>query len=63
METGFFADVAVRPKEHLVAGHVPECLYVLKEGQTFQKGEVIGALREKLPLHWIPQQSRSPSRA
>ncbi len=56
MDTGFFADVAVRAKEHPISGHVPEALYVLREGKTFQKGEIISELRERIPLHWIPQQ-------
>lgn len=56
MDTGVFADVAVRPKEHPISGHVPEALYVLKPGKTFQKGEVLGELRKRIPLHWIPQQ-------
>ena len=55
MRTGCFTDVAVFPVEDPIAGHVACAYYCMPPERELQKGPVLRALRDSLPLNHLPQ--------
>ena len=55
MMTGLFEDVAAMPMPHPVAGSAPVLFYTMKDGQAFDKGAVVRAIRAALPANHVPQ--------
>jgi acyl-CoA synthetase (AMP-forming)/AMP-acid ligase II len=58
MRVGCFSDVAVFPQEDPIAGHVACAYYCMPSDQNLQKGAVLRALRETLPLNHLPARFR-----
>ncbi|MGI9493843.1 MAG: class I adenylate-forming enzyme family protein [Geminicoccaceae bacterium] len=54
MRTGSFSDVAVFPIEDPIAGHVACAYYCMPPERDLQKGAVLRALRESLPVNHLP---------
>jgi len=58
MQVGCFSDVAVFPEEDEIAGHVACAYYCMAPDRELQKGVVLRALRERLPLNHLPAHFR-----
>ncbi|MCB1179854.1 MAG: acyl--CoA ligase [Leptospiraceae bacterium] len=55
MDSGYFKDVAVVPKEHPVIGQVPFVYYVLNNEKSFEKGKILKFLRQTLAPNQLPE--------